>query len=97
MKIDSGFQQLGDFMTGAKMPKKKPPAYQWQELALKIIKDLNVPNFKRGSVFKAVSENSDRDIITALNDTLELCQTGEKWKYFFKIVDNLKKDRSAKP
>ena len=26
---------------------KKAPAYEWQELALKIIDELNIPNFKK--------------------------------------------------
>jgi len=30
----------------------KPPAYQWQELALQIIKELNIPVSKKSSVFK---------------------------------------------
>ncbi len=66
---------------------KKPPAYSWQELALQIIKDLSIPNNKKSSVFKACKNNSEQTIKLALNDTKELCKTGEKWKYFFKIID----------
>jgi hypothetical protein len=66
---------------------KKPPAYEWQDLALKIIKELNIPNFKRSSVFKACRDNSQTRIIQALTDTKELCQTGQKWQYFFKIIN----------
>ncbi|MFA6106745.1 MAG: hypothetical protein WC745_03690 [Patescibacteria group bacterium] len=101
MKIDHGFQQLGDFLTGAKNPRKKPPAYEWQDLALSIIKDLGVPGFKRSSVFKIAKEMPKNAILNALNDTKELCQTGEKWKYFFKIIDNYnggtKKDADPTP
>ncbi|MFA6170912.1 MAG: hypothetical protein WCW77_03840 [Patescibacteria group bacterium] len=86
MKIDQGFQKLGDYLTGAKNPRKKPPAYEWQDLALKVIKLLNIPAFKKNSVFKAVKDYPKSVIVTALNDTLELCQTGEKWKYFFKVL-----------
>lgn len=88
MKIDQGFQKLGDYLTGAKNPRKKPPAYEWQDLALKVIKLLNIPAFKKNSVFKAVKDLPKSVIETAMNDTLELCQTGEKWRYFFKIIDN---------
>lgn len=64
----------------------KAPAYPWQELALRIIKELAVPNFKRSSVFKACKENPTYKIELALNDTKELCHNGSKWQYFFKIV-----------
>lgn len=94
MKKDDGLQQLsGLFKERITDQRKeaKPPAYQWQDLALQVIKDLGVPNFKRGAVFKVCKENSKEFILTSLNDTKELCQTGEKWKYFFKIVSELKK------
>ena len=64
----------------------KPPAYQWQELALWVIKELSVPNFKRSAVFKACKENTEKDIKQAVIDTKELCQTGQKWAYFFKVI-----------
>lgn len=69
---------------------KKPPAYQWQDLALEVIKELSIPNFKRSAVFKICKENSPAIIKQALIDTKELCQTGEKWKYFFKILSSKK-------
>ena len=84
MKIKEGPQKLSELL---KIPKqKKPPAYQWQDLALRIISDLNVPNFKKNSVFRVCKENSQAVIERALNDTKELCQTGEKWRYFFKVI-----------
>ncbi len=69
---------------------KKPPAYQWQDLALKIIKELSIPVEKRNSVFKACKQYPKNFIEKCFNDTKELCQTGEKWKYFFKIVGGKK-------
>lgn len=73
-----------------KEPGKKPPAYQWQDLALRIIKELNIPNFKRNSVFKVCKEfyeaGSQARLLQALTDTQELCQTGQKWQYFFKVI-----------
>ena len=65
---------------------KKPPAYEWQELALKIINELNIPNFKRSSVFKICKEKNKNFVQMCLNDTKELCKQDEKWKYFFKVV-----------
>jgi len=65
----------------------KPPTYPWQDLALRIIKELGVPGFKRSAVFKVCKEKPAHQIERALNDTKELCQTGSAWKYFFKIVD----------
>ena len=84
MKINKGPEKIGDLL--GKKPTKKPPAYQWQELALRVIQELGIPNFKRSAVFKACKENPKNFIEKCLNDTKELCQTGERWKYFFKIV-----------
>lgn len=66
----------------------KPPAYPWQELALRVIKELHVPAFKRNSVFKVCRDNSKEKILRALADTKELVERGEQWRYFFKIIDN---------
>ncbi|OGM90195.1 hypothetical protein A3J77_00305 [Candidatus Wolfebacteria bacterium RBG_13_41_7] len=71
--------------------KVKAPAYPWQELALRIIAELGVPNNKRNSVFKVCKENPRDFIIQCLDDTKELCQTGQCWKYFFKIANSSKK------
>ncbi len=64
----------------------KPPAYQWQELALTVIKELSVPDYKRSSVFKVCKQESPERIKRALNDTKELCSAGSAWRYFFKII-----------
>lgn len=66
---------------------KKAPAYPWQDLALKVIAELDIPNFKRSSVFKICKEKDSGVVTRAINDTKELCQGGEKWKYFFKVID----------
>jgi len=80
-------QSLGDiFANRQQKPVKKAPAYEWQDLALQIIKELDIPNFKRNSVFKTCKDHPKEFVKQCLNDTKELCETGEKWKYFFKIV-----------
>ncbi|MFA5753960.1 MAG: hypothetical protein WC905_01180 [Patescibacteria group bacterium] len=79
------FKSLSDLLKNRKTI--KPPAYPWQDLALRIIKELAIPNFKRSAVFKICKEKSAAQIEIALNDTKELCQTGSSWKYFFKIID----------
>lgn len=85
MKTDNGLQNLNDiFKNKAKV--KKPPAYEWQDLALRVIQELGVPGFKRNSVFKICKERRKEIIEQCLNDTKELCTSGEKWKYFFKIA-----------
>ena len=56
MRINKGPENIKDILA-TKKPGKKPPAYPWQDLALKIIKELNIPNFKRGAVFKVCKEN----------------------------------------
>jgi hypothetical protein len=89
IKVDKGPENLKDLLASKlkKTNQIKPPAYEWQELALRLIKELNIPNFKRASVFKVCKENSKELIEKCLNDTKELCKTGEKWKYFFKLID----------
>jgi len=79
------FQSLSDIIKQKKTV--KPPAYPWQELALRVIKELGIPNFKRSAIFKACKEHPPYQIERALNDTKELCRQGSKWQYFFKIID----------
>lgn len=75
-----------------KNPKRtKPPAYQWQDLALRIIDEINIPRHKRNSVFQICKQYPQAITEKALNDTKELCTDGECWKYFFKVIANLKK------
>ncbi|OGY45857.1 MAG: hypothetical protein A3J62_02785 [Candidatus Buchananbacteria bacterium RIFCSPHIGHO2_02_FULL_38_8] len=86
MPINKGLERVKDLFD--KPRGKKPPAYPWQDLALRVIEELNVPPKKRNSVFKVCKGNSKITIEKTLNDTKELCKTGEKWKYFFKIIEN---------
>ena len=84
MKIDNGFEKLGDLLNNKQT--KKSPAYEWQDLALRVIRELGVPGNKRGAVFKICKENPKPFIEHCLNDTKELCQSGQRWRYFFKLV-----------
>jgi len=68
-------------------PAVKAPAYPWQDLALRVIKELNIPGFKRSSVFKICKEKEAQTVERAINDTKELCKSGDQWKYFFKIIE----------
>jgi hypothetical protein len=86
--MKDSFQSFSDIFKNKQTV--KPPAYPWQDLALRVIKDLGVPDFKRSSVFKACKDLPINIIEMALNDTKELCKTGAKWKYFFKIIDERK-------
>jgi hypothetical protein len=86
------FSSLGQiFQTKKKVAVKKPPAYPWQDLALNIINELGVPSAKRNSVFQVCKKYSREQIERALNDTKELCKSGERWKYFFKVIAGEKK------
>lgn len=64
----------------------KAPAYAWQDLALKIERELHVPKFKRSSIFKVCRDYPRAVIEHCLADTKELCQSGEQWRYFLKVV-----------
>lgn len=91
MKIDKGLEKIGDLFANKK--NKAMPAYAWQDLALRVIKELNVPDFKRSAVFKVCKIKPRTYIEKCLNDTKELCHSGEKWKYFFKVAGgSAKKD-----
>ncbi|MCX6800368.1 MAG: hypothetical protein NT091_04455 [Candidatus Falkowbacteria bacterium] len=70
--------------------KPKTVANEWQGLALQIIKDLGIPPNKKSSVFKLCKTRSQTVILRALNDTKELCKTGDQWKYFFKVISEIK-------
>ncbi len=74
----------------------KPPAYPWQDLALKIERELKVPTFKRNAVFKVCRDYPRSVIERCLADTKELCFSGDKWRYFFKaLMANKPVDRTA--
>lgn len=79
------FQSFADIIKAKQ--KIKAPAYPWQDLALRIIKELGIPGFKRGAIFKVCRDLPAHKVEVALNDTKELCKTGAAWKYFFKIID----------
>lgn len=86
MVLNSGPSNISDILKN-KRQQIKPPAYQWQDLALRVIRELGIPQFKRNAVFRVCKKYSKTVIEKGINDTKELCQTGERWKYFFKIVD----------
>ena len=85
MQIVQDLEKIGDLLAGKKS--KKMPTYVWQDLALRVIKELSIPSFKKSAVFKVCKLKHRVYIEKCLNDTKELCQTGEKWKYFFKAVN----------
>ncbi|HNX10845.1 MAG TPA: hypothetical protein PKI61_01770 [bacterium] len=92
--------QTNDFnsfsqILAARQPAKtiKPPAHPWQDLALRIIQELGVPAFKRSAVFKVCRDYPQNVIQAALTDTKELCTSGQKWAYFFKVIDSIDKQQ----
>lgn len=94
MRKDKGFQTIEKILIDK--INKIPPAHEWQDLALRIIKELSVPDFKRNSVFKICKEHPKTFVEKAMNDTKELCQSGTKWKYFFKIISEESKNSKIK-
>ena len=92
MSKNNGFENIEDIFK-KKNQQKKPPAHQWQDLALRVIKELNIPNFKRSSVFKICKENSKEFVEQCLADTKELCNSKEKWRYFFKVANERKNNQ----
>jgi len=93
MAIDPGPQKLS-FIIKSQQAAVKPPAFEWQDLALKIIAEFAVPDFKRNSIFRICKQNSKELVEKAINETKELCKAGEKWKYFFKVTASLNKPKT---
>ncbi len=87
--INKGFQNFQDIFSAKKTV--KPPAYAWQQFALEIIDQLNVPKEKRNSVFLICKKYQRPYIEKCINETKELCKAGECWKYFFKVIESEKK------
>jgi hypothetical protein len=87
MAINTGLKNLKEILNQRRTV--KPPAYEWQDLALRVIKELGVPKFKKNAVFMVCRYKSKALIEKAINETKELAQ-GEKWKYFFKVLANKK-------
>jgi hypothetical protein len=85
MLSKDNFKSLKELV--GKRTAKKPPAFEWQDLALRVIDELNIPKNKRSSVFRVCKQYSRQIVERAMNDTKELCKTGEKWRYFFKLID----------
>jgi len=88
MTKNEDIQNIGQIFSGRSV--KKAPAHEWQDLALKIINDLNIPAFKKSSVFKICRDRDKQFVLNCLNDTKELCKTKDKWKYFFKLSSSKK-------
>jgi hypothetical protein len=84
VKIDTGPQHFKEIFNKKKTV--KPPAYPWQELALQIIDQLNIPTKKKNSVFKVCKLYPRQFIERCFNETKELAAK-EKWRYFFKLVN----------
>ena len=95
MKRDMGLEKLGQLI-GRPSSSKKPPAYLWQELALRVIEDLAVPNKKRNAVFKVCKNYHKYWVEKCLIDTKELCQGSECWRYFFKLISQKKLKQGKK-
>lgn len=83
------FENIADILQNKKS--KKPTAYKWQETALRVIEELNIPAYKKSSVFKICKELPLQFVESCLNDTKELCTKGDKWKYFFKLISREEK------
>ncbi|HAH04502.1 TPA: hypothetical protein DCL28_03015 [Candidatus Komeilibacteria bacterium] len=79
----SDFKKIGEILSAKQSVRS--PAYAWQELALTIISELNVPPFKKSAVFKICKDYPKPFIERCLNDTKELAK-GQRWKYFFKLI-----------
>lgn len=92
---DSSISSFKDILANKKKP-PKAPAYQWQDLALRVIQELGVPAFKRNSVFKVCRDYTAQHILMALSDTKELASGTDQWRYFFKVLEVHKRPKAPK-
>jgi len=60
------------------------PKYEWQELALDIIKKLKASN--KGLIFKICKKYPKSFVMHALEETLELAKGDNKDRYFIKLI-----------
>ncbi|MEA3398419.1 MAG: hypothetical protein U9R06_01605, partial [Patescibacteria group bacterium] len=74
-----GFEKIGIIIKSNKT--KKPPKYEWQDFALRIIDELGVPKHKRSSIFKVCRDNPKPFVEKCFDDTRELCKKGKTWLY----------------
>jgi len=81
--------KLGSFI---RKPKEKRKVYDWQDLAIQIIKDLEVLKTFRPSVFKACKVDF-RAAQFAYVDCMELDKKGVK--YFFKVYSAIRKKQGV--
>ena len=64
-----------------------PPAYEWQDLALRVIDELGIPPQKRNAVFRVCKLLPKRVVEKALNESKELAaKTPDRWRYFFQGI-----------
>lgn len=84
MGFNEGFKKIGETLN--KRGVAKLPAYPWQDLALQIIKELGVPDFKKSAVFKVCRDLPKSLVMQAFIDAKELAKDGAPWKYFFKVI-----------
>lgn len=87
---DNDFGQISNILKTRKLV--KAPAYEWQDFALRVIKELGAPPFKRSAIFKICNDLPRPLVEQALNDTKELCKGGQAWMYFFKIIESIGKN-----
>jgi len=88
--MEEGFKNIKEILNRRRTAGPAAPAYPWQDLALRIVKQLAIPPYKKSAVFKVCRDLPQSFILGCLSDTQELCKSGEKWRYFFKLTDQYK-------
>ncbi|MCX6785604.1 MAG: hypothetical protein NTZ18_01990 [Candidatus Komeilibacteria bacterium] len=89
--MSEGFKNIKEIFNNRRQAGPKPPVYPWQDMALRIIKQLAIPPYKKSAIFKVCRDLPQSYILGCFSDTQELCKSGEKWRYFFKLIDQYKK------
>lgn len=87
LKINEGFTKIGFTLDKFKTaPVIKDKLQSWQDLALGIIKDLNIPAKDRSMIFLVCKRFGRSYIERCLNTTKEKARGDLKGHYFIKVI-----------
>lgn len=81
-KTNDGLLKI-DLSRYQKPQEKKRAIHRWQELALTIIKELKVPAYERGLIFKICCENPEAYVEHCFNETKECAKDMSRASHYF--------------
>lgn len=74
MATNKEFEKIGNLFN--KKTAAKPPAYQWQDLALRVIKELSIPDVKKAPCLKLAKKSRKISLKAALTTRKNFARQG---------------------